>query len=30
MAIPDLRWVVGGGFVLICPLVGWVRAARWR
>jgi len=28
MVIPDLRWVVGGGFVVIFLLVGWVRAAR--
>jgi hypothetical protein len=25
--IPDLRWVVGGGFIIILLLVGWVRAA---
>ena len=28
VVIPDLRWVVGGGFVVIFLLVGWVRAAR--
>jgi len=30
MVIPDLRWVVGGGFVIIFLLVGWIRAARSR
>jgi hypothetical protein len=25
--IPDLRWLVGGGFVIIFLLVGWLRAA---
>jgi hypothetical protein len=28
MVIPDLRWLVGGGLVVIFLLVGWVRAAR--
>ena len=28
MMIPDLRWLVGGGLVVIFLLVGWVRAAR--
>jgi hypothetical protein len=28
MVIPDLRWVVGGGFVVIFLLVGRVRATR--
>jgi hypothetical protein len=25
--VPDLRWLVGGGFVIVFLLVGWVRAA---
>jgi hypothetical protein len=25
--VPDLRWVVGGGFVIIFLLCGWLRAA---
>src|SRR5262245_41998446 len=28
MVLPDLRWVVGGSFMVIFLLVGWVRAAR--
>jgi hypothetical protein len=24
--IPDLRWLVGGGFAIVFLLVGWVRA----
>ena len=28
--IPDLRWVVGSGFVIIFLSVGWVRAIRSR
>ena len=27
--VPDLRWLVGGGFVMIFLLVGWVRAPCW-
>ena len=30
MVIPDLRWVVGGGFIFIFLLVGWARSARSR
>ena len=31
MVIPDLHWVVGGGFVVIFLLVGWARCpARQR
>jgi hypothetical protein len=26
LVIPDLRWLVGGGFVVIFLLVGWIRA----
>jgi hypothetical protein len=25
--VPDLRWLVGGGFVMVFLLVGWLRAA---
>ena len=25
--VPDLRWLVGGGFVIAFLLVGWIRAA---
>ena len=25
--VPDLRWLVGGGFAIVFLLVGWVRAA---
>ena len=25
--IPDLRWLVGGGFIIIFLLVGWIRTA---
>jgi hypothetical protein len=25
--IPDPRWVLGGGFIIIFLLAGWVRAA---
>jgi hypothetical protein len=28
MVIPDLRWLVGGGLVMIFLLVGWIRAER--
>ena len=28
LVIPDLRWVVGGGFLALFLLVGWIRAAR--
>jgi hypothetical protein len=28
IVIPDLRWLIGGGFVVIFLLVGWIRAAR--
>lgn len=28
LVIPDLRWVVGVGFVFVFLVVGWVRAAR--
>jgi hypothetical protein len=24
--VPDLRWLVAGGFVIVFLLVGWVRA----
>jgi hypothetical protein len=27
MVIPDLRWVLGSGLIMIFLLVGWVRAA---
>jgi hypothetical protein len=27
MVVPDLRWVVGAGFVMIFLLVGWLRLA---
>jgi len=27
MVVPDLRWVVGAGFVMIFLLVGWLRIA---
>jgi hypothetical protein len=26
VVIPDLRWLVGGGFVNIFLLVGWIHA----
>jgi hypothetical protein len=25
--VPDLRWLVGGGFAIVFLLVEWVRAA---
>ena len=25
--VPDLRWLVGGGFVIVFLLVGWIRPA---
>jgi hypothetical protein len=25
--VPDLRWLVGGGFAIAFVLVGWLRAA---
>jgi len=25
MVVPDLRWLVGGAFVIIFLLVGWLR-----
>jgi len=25
--VPDLRWFVGGGFVIVVLLVGWIRSA---
>ena len=25
--VPDLRWIVGGGFVIVFLLVGWIRPA---
>ena len=25
MIVPDLRWLVGGGFIIIFLLVGWLR-----
>ena len=28
MIVPDLPWLVGGGFAIAFLLVGWVRAAR--
>ena len=28
--IPDLRWVLGGGFLILFLLAGWVRAVWWR
>jgi hypothetical protein len=27
IVIPDLRWVVGGGFVILVLLIGWIHAA---
>jgi len=30
MVIPDLRWLLGGGFIIIFLLVGWVRAVWLR
>src|SRR5204862_6232641 len=27
IVIPDLRWLVGGGFVIVFLLVGWIRLA---
>jgi hypothetical protein len=24
--VPDLRWLVGGGFAIVFMLVGWIRA----
>jgi hypothetical protein len=30
MVIPDLRWLVGGGLIVIFLLVGWIRSARHR
>jgi hypothetical protein len=27
MVIPDLRWLVGGGFVILFLLVGWIHSA---
>jgi hypothetical protein len=29
MVLPDLRWVVGAGFVMIFLLVGWLRLAAF-
>jgi len=26
LVIPDLRWLIAGGFVVIFLLVGWIRA----
>jgi hypothetical protein len=25
--VPDLRWLVGGGFVIVFLLLGWIRLA---
>ena len=25
--VPDFRWLVGGGFVIVFLLVGWIRLA---
>jgi len=25
--VPDLRWLVGGGFAIVLLLVGWLHAA---
>jgi hypothetical protein len=27
IVIPDLRWLVGGGFIIIFLLIGWIHAA---
>jgi hypothetical protein len=27
LMIPDLRWLIGGGFIIIFLLVGWIQAA---
>jgi hypothetical protein len=28
--IPDLRWVLGSGLIMVFLLIGWVRAAWLR
>ena len=30
LVIPDLRWLLGGGFIILFLSVEWVRAVWWR
>jgi hypothetical protein len=30
IVMPDLRWLLGGGFIIIFLLAAWVRAVWWR
>jgi len=29
IVVPDLRWLVGGGFAIVFLLVAWIRATLW-